>query len=236
LTSPITDSARRVDESSSVSASATGAAGDPARHGFGEADGERVTGFDQALVVAAIEKGTPLARGPVNRLGCHLGLCRRGDPIGQLVCLVDDEELVRWHDVPALDHVIGEEAVIGDDQVGLSRTGTRCLGEALVAERAPGRTDALARRHRHELPGGLVDARIELVAVAGRGLLCPVPQALHLLSEPAGLAEPDRLRRADLRRVEERIGRFFLVGTLQPGQAQVVVTPLQNGEGRAAAE
>ena len=36
----------------------------------------------------------------------------------------------------------------------------------------------------------VVDAGVELVAVAGVGLHRPVPQPLDLLAEPAGLAEP----------------------------------------------
>ena len=60
------------------------------------------------------------------------------------------------------------------------------------AERAAGRADALAGRHRHQPPGLVVDARVQLVPVAGGGLLGPVAQPLDLLAQPARLAEPLR--------------------------------------------
>ncbi len=54
-----------------------------------------------------------------------------------------------------------------------------------------------------EPPGLLVDARVQLVPVAGLGLVGPVPQPLHLLAEPAGLTEP--LRAAAGRAASKRV-------------------------------
>ena len=100
---------------------------------------------------------------------------------------------MRRHDVPAGEHVDGEQAVVGDHDVGLAGTGPRRLGEAFRSVRAPGGTDALAGGHRHLPPRSVVDARVEFVAVAGLGLRGPVPQPLDLLAEASGLAEPHRL-------------------------------------------
>ena len=97
--------------------------------------------------------------------------------------------------------------------------------------------DALAGRHRHLPPRRVVDARVELVAVAGLGLRRPSPQALDLLAEPAGLAQPLPVPRGRRRVVEEacRSGSSS-AALLQLGQAQVVVASLEHGEGGPAAE
>ena len=188
-----------------------------------------------ALVRLRPDQRPGSAGAAVDQIRGDLGLGRAGDPVGQLVRLVDDQQRVRRHDVPAGEHVDGEQAVVGDHDVGLAGPDPGRLGEALGAVRAPAGAHALAGRHRDQPPGVVVHARVELVAVAGLGLRGPLAQPLDLLAEPAGLAEP---RRSCGRRlgVEERVGRLLLGRALQPGQAQVVVAALEHRERRPAAE
>jgi hypothetical protein len=98
------------------------------------------------------------------------------------------------------------------------------------AREASARADAVAGGHGHLPPRRVVDTRVEFVAIAGLGLLGPVPQSLDLLAELARLAEPARRRV-----VEERVGRL-LVGVFHLRHAQVVVAALEHGELRPPAE
>jgi hypothetical protein len=225
LTSPIASSPARVAASSRVHASRS-AGGRPARQG--------VAGLGEPLGDLGPEQRPGPPGGPVDQLGDQLGLGRRGDPVGQFVGLVDDEQLVRWHDVPAGEHVDGEQAVVGDHDVRLAGPGPGRLREALLPERAAGRADALPGRHRDGPPELVVDPRVQFVPVTGGGLLRPVADPLDLLAQPAGLAEPPGA--AGSGRVEEGVLRLLLGRAVQPGQAEVVVPALQHGEGRAAAE
>jgi hypothetical protein len=149
------------------------------------------------------------------------------------VRLVDDEQLVRRHDVSIREHVDREQAVVGDDDVGFAGPNPRRLGEAVHPVRAARRADALAGRHRHQPPGRVVDARIELVAVAGLGARGPVAQSLDLLADPAGLAEPAGAAAAG---VEKRIVGLVGRAAFQPGQTQVVVATLEHSERGPAAQ
>jgi hypothetical protein len=150
------------------------------------------------------------------------------------VRLVDDEQLVRGYDVPPGQHVDGEQAVVGDHDVGLPGPGARRLGEALRAVRAAGRPHALACRHGDLPPGRVVDTGIQLVAVAGLALQGPLVQPLDLLAQPAGLAQPLGLTGGT--GLEERVRGLLLAAGLQPGQADVMVPAFEHGEGGPPAE
>ena len=69
-----------------------------------------------------------------------------GDPVDQLVRLVDDHGVVLGDDAEALQRVDREHGVVGDDDVGLARPLAGQLGEALAAVRALLGAQALARR------------------------------------------------------------------------------------------
>ena len=159
----------------------------------------------------------------LDRLRRELAAGDRGDPVHQLVRLVDDDDPVLGQDAALAERVDGEQRVVGDDDVGLGRGPPGALGEALDAERAAVDAQALARRHR-DLPPGLVrDAGDELVAVAGGGRRGPLVQPLHVRAERAG------------GRVEERV-LLVLGAVAQLVQAEVVVPALEYRELRPAAE
>jgi hypothetical protein len=227
-------SGRRVQQRARLGQGRRQPGGEPPGGGLGEPDRQRVAGFPQRLGQLRVEYGPRPPDGAVDHLGGQFRLGGRGDPVGQLVGLVDDQQLVRRHDVPAGEHVDREQAVVGDHHVGFPGPGAGSLGEAFGAVRTACRTDTLPGRHRHQSPGLVVDAWIELVPVAGLGLHRPVPQPLHLFAQPARLPEPPGAACAR-RGVEEGL-RLVLGGVLQPGQAQVMVPPLEHGEGRSSAE
>ena len=101
-----------------------------------------------------------------------------------------------------------------------SRAGA--LGEALLADGALGRAEALARGDRHLPPRAVGHAGDELVAVAGLGVVGPLVDPLDRAAH-----------RGDLERVEELV-LGVLVAAVQLVEAQVVAAALEDGErGRA---
>ena len=147
----------------------------------------------------------------------------RGDPVHQLVRLVDDDDPVLGQDAALAQRVDGEQRVVGHHHVGLGRGPPGALGEALDAERAPVDAEALPGGDR-DLPPGLVgDAGDELVAVAGGGRRGPLVQPLHVRAERAG------------GRVEERV-LLVLGAVAQLVEAEVVVPALEYRELGPAAE
>ena len=115
--------------------------------------------------------------------------------------------------------------MVGDDDVDLRRPLAGQLGEALAAVRALLGAQALGGGDADLPPGAVGDPRVELVAVAGRGLVRPLAQPHHVTAE---------LRRG--RRVEQPV--LVVVG--HPAEelvaAQVVGPALEDRVGRAAAE
>ncbi|KPC68364.1 hypothetical protein ADL26_19570, partial [Thermoactinomyces vulgaris] len=79
-------------------------------------------------------------------------------------------------------------------------------------------------------PGAVGDARVEVVPVAGVGVVRPVEEALHLLGE--GRLLPGPLQR--LGALEEALLLVLFTGEL--AFADVVVAALEEREGRSAAE
>ena len=98
----------------------------------------------------------------------QLGGGHAGHPVRQFVGLVDDEQLVFGQHRGVGDGVDGQQRVVGDDDVGVPRLVARLLREAVGAERAARRADALpaetltCAHDRSGTPG------VQLVAVAGR--------------------------------------------------------------------
>ena len=113
---------------------------------------------------------------------------RLGHPGDQLVRLVDHHDVVVGDHRHALDRVDGEQRVVGDDQVGAVGLLARHLDEALLAERAPRRPQALAVVDR-DLPPLAVGVPRRVVALAGPAgagfLLGPGPQVEDLLGHRA---------------------------------------------------
>ena len=210
------------------------AGGEPPGWRLGQPECQRVARLHQPLVRVDLHKGACPSGRPVHQVGGELRLTRRADPLGQFVRLVDDQQPVRRDDVPAGEHVEGEQAVIGDHDVDLTGAGPGCLREALLTERTPRRADTLARGHRHLPPRGLVHAGVELVAVTGHGLGGPLAQPLHLTPEPAGLTEPHGGggTAVGLEQAVRLLGR----AAIQFGQAQVMMAALEHGERRLAAQ
>ena len=68
--------------------------------------------------------------------GGQLGGGHAGDPVDQLVRLVDDHDVVLGQHRAALEGVDRQQRVVGDDDVGLPGLGAGLLGEAVVADRA----------------------------------------------------------------------------------------------------
>jgi hypothetical protein len=198
-----------------------------------DAPGGRV-GQDQR---EPLPRGRQLARGVVGdlaagppRRGVHggrrqLGRRDRGHPVDQVVRLVDDHHVVLGEDVAVLQRVDGQQRVVGDDDVRPARDLACPLGKAAAAEAAPLCPDALPGRDRDLPPCPLVDARHQLVAVAGLRGLGPLPQPRHLPPDLGGRA-----------RLEEGFLRVVGGAAAQPVLAQVVAPPLEDREGRRPAE
>ena len=77
----------------------------------------------------------------LDRAGGQLGGGDGGDPVDQLVRLVDDDDVVLGQHAELLQRVDGQQRVVGDDDVGLAGLGARPLGEAVRR-----RTGSAARR------------------------------------------------------------------------------------------
>ena len=157
--------------------------------------------------------------------GRQLGGGHRGDPVDQVVRLVDDHDIVLGQDDEVLQRVDGQQGVVGDHEVRPAGLLARLLGEALGAERAALGPDTLPGGDRDLAPGLLGDARRELIAVAGPGRLGPFVQPLHLLADRGGRAG-----------VEERVLRVVLGTQAEALQAQVVAAALEDREDRSPAE
>ena len=119
-----------------------------------------------------------------------------GHPVDQLVRLVDHHDVVLGQHDEALQRVDREQRVVGDDDLGLAGPVARQLGEALPAVRALGRAEALPGGHADLPPGPVADPRVELVAVAGLGLVGPAAQPHDVAAQRGGR-----------RRVEQRVAR-----------------------------
>ena len=139
--------------------------------------------------------------------------------------LVDDEQVVLGQHLAALERVDRHERVVGDDDVAVLGGLARPLDEA-VGERRALAAHALVGADRHLPPGALADARDQLVAVAGLGLVGPLAQPHDLLAEPGR-------RPVDLADVEQPV---LVVGeaALQLVGTQVVAATLDQAVGRAA--
>ena len=81
------------------------------------------------------------------------------DPVDQLVCLVDDDDVVFRQNVDVAQRVDREQRVISDDDVGAHRPHARGLGETVGAVGTIGRAQTLARRHGDLTPCPLADTR-----------------------------------------------------------------------------
>ncbi len=99
--------------------------------------------------------------------------------------LVDDQHLVLREDRRALDGVDREQRVIGDDDLGQLGALTGHLCEALRSVGTFGGAQALSGRNGHLGPRAVGDSGREVVAVAGLGLVRPVPQPQQVLAQLA---------------------------------------------------
>ena len=142
-------------------------------------------------------------------------------PGHQLVGLVDDHDVVVGDHRHPLDRVDRQQRVVGDDQVGAVGLLASHLDEALLAERAARRAQALAVVDR-DLPPLAVGVARRAVALAGAAVLGlalgPGPEVEHLLGH------------RPLRQLDERplvVGHALADAV----EADVVGAALQHGVG-----
>ena len=224
--------ARPISEMTSRAASRTraidggqllGQLDDPALRQRGQRLLERRRGVGEVLRPVHDPPGP--GRGPLHHRRRQLVGRDPGDPVDQLVRLVDDHRVVLGQHREALQRVDRQQRVVGHHDLDLGRPVAGQLGEALLAERALRRAQALARGDADLPPGPVVDAGVELVAVAGLGLLGPAAQPHHV---------PAQRRRG--RRVEQRVA--VVVG--HPAEhlvaAQVVGPALEDRVRRSPAQ
>ena len=151
------------------------------------------------------------------------------DAVGQLVGLVDDEDLVVGQDPGVAGHDHAEHGVVGHHEIGPGGDGARQLGEALGLQGA-GLSQALGPGDGDLGPGALGDARDEVVAVTGVRLGGPLAQADHLLAQ-ARVAPVPGGRLGDGVPDAEEGGLVLLlrVPAVQAVAAQVVLPALEQG-------
>lgn len=195
---------------------------DAAGRGGGQQRLEVFAGLHELVGYGLVDQAADPAYGQHDRRLRQLGGDHRGDPVDQLVGLVDHHDLVLGQDRQVAHGVDGQQRVVGDDDVDLAGPRPGQLGEALGPAGAAAGAQALLGAHGELPPRLLADARHQLVAVAGLGLLGPLLDALH---HAAG--------RAHLARVEELV----LLVLLGPAgrrlvAAQVVAAALEYGERR----
>ena len=139
---------------------------------------------------------------PLGELGVHysgsapLGDAKRGrrqlggrdagDPVDQLVRLVDDQQVVFGQHVGVADGVDGQQGVVGDDDICVAGAVAGALGEAIGAERAAGHPDAFPRRHADLRPGSVRHPGGQFVPVARLGARRPLDEPSHVAPQGAG--------------------------------------------------
>ena len=157
------------------------------------------------------------------------------DAVGQLVGLVDDEDLVVGQDPGVAGHDHAEHGVVGHHEIGPGGGGTRQLGEALGLQGA-GLPQALGPGDGDLGPGALGDAGDEVVAVTGVRPGRPLAQAHHLLPQARIGSVPGGRLGDGVPDAEER-GRVLLrrVAAVQAVAAQVVLPALEQGNFGAGA-
>ncbi len=198
----------------------------------GEVQGvlQRVGGLADLVGRVGVDQAPPALGEPAQPRGRQLGARRRGHAVDQLVRLVDDEHGVLGQDAALLHHVDREQRVVGDDDVGLAGPRPGGLGEAVGALGAVLRADALRGGGGRLAPGAVAHAGVEVVPVAGVGVVRPVVQPLHLLGEGPLPTGPLELLGA----FEGALVLVLLAGHL--AFADVVVAALEQRERRPAAQ
>ncbi len=156
---------------------------DPAGLEVVDRGAQHVAGVGEVVGLAALDVALRALGRAVDVGGVELVGRRLGHPGHQLVRLVDHDDVVVRDHRDALDRVDREQRVVGDDQVRALGLLARELGEALLAERALGRPEALAVVDR-DLPPLAVGVPRRVVALAGAAglglLLGPAAQLQHL--------------------------------------------------------
>ena len=166
----------------------------PAWGRVAQVDGERGrrvaqrVGHGRRRALRGGELGQPpgAAGGHVHRRTRQLPRGGRGDPVHQVVRLVDDDHVVLGQHVDVGRGVDGQQRVVGHHDVRPGRRVPGPFGETTGAERAALRADALLRADRDLAPGRLGHAGHQLVPVPGDGLLGPLVQPLDLPSQRRG--------------------------------------------------
>ena len=121
--------------------------------------------------------------------------CRRGDPVDQVVCLVDDHDVVLGQDPELLQRVDREQRVVGDDDVDPPGRLPGALRKAVDAERAALGAEAFRGAHRDLAPGPVLHAGHELVAVPGVVVRRPLAAPARPAGRPRDVA-PGRTARS----------------------------------------
>ena len=157
----------------------------------------------------------------------QLGGGHAGDTVGQLVCLVDDEQPVLGQHGGIGDGIDGQQCVVGDHDIGVPRDVARLLREAVGAERAACRAYAFPGRDADLGPRAVGHAGCELVAIAGLRRRRPGGESLDVAPECGARRRVEQL----LLRPIVGFGRRAVVNLVQ---AQVVSPALEEGELRRA--
>ena len=118
--------------------------------------------------------------------GCQFGGGRRGDPVGQFVRLIDDQEVMFGQHGRLSDCVDRQQGVIGDHDIRSARFGTGLFGETVRAVGAAGHAQAFPGRDADLRPRSLGHTGAEFVAVAALSARRPLRQPCHIASERAG--------------------------------------------------
>ena len=162
----------------STPAAACGQRVPSARRGVVQHQRQPLAGLDEPVRDGLVDElpAAPRRRGHRGRR--QLRRRDAGDPVDQLVRLVDDHHVVLGQHGAALERVDRQQRVVGDDDVRPPGLRARLLREAVVADRAAGGAQALAGADRHLPPRRLGHARDELVAVAGLGVAAPLVDPL----------------------------------------------------------
>ncbi len=160
----------------------------------------------------------------------QLGGGHAGHAVDEFVRLVDDEQLVFGQHRGVGDRVDGQQRVVGDDDVGVAGLVARLLREAVGAERAARRADALPRRYA-DLTTTTGPAHR---ASARRGRRCRCPTTMRSAAARRGPARSAAIGVEQLLlRPVLRFGRRAVVNLVE---AQVVSATLQQRELRAAGQ
>ena len=194
--------------------------GPAARGEFAQQLGEFRRLLAEALLLAVGAERLDAVGRHLERAAGELGGGYGGDAPVQFVGLIDDHHLVLGQDIDVRHGVDSQQGVIRHHHVDVGSALARLLSKAALAVRAARGSQTLRRGHGYLAPRQVRHAWLQILAVAGFGVLRPLVDTLHVAAEAGNLVL-----------IQQGVFALQLGGLGHLVEADVVGAPLHDGEG-----